>query len=196
MGIKLNRSTDGLVRVMSVANLPLGSPILRKGDVYAGDLVREAGGVDLRRPITATMWGDTVALIKMAPRPLKLIVAEEVSGFDRTSTIPKTYDTLPTISTGPERIVTFTAETMGIKLNRGTDGIVRVLSVVNFPPGSPNERQGEINAGDLVREAGGVDLRRPIDSKMWEDTCEMIKNSRPIQFIIAKELGANASAEI
>jgi len=196
MGIKLNRSTDGLVRVMSVANLPLGSPILRKGDVYAGDLVREAGGVDLRRPITATMWGDTVALIKMAPRPLKLIVAEEVSGFDRTSTIPKTYDTLPTISTGPERIVTFTAETMGIKLNRGTDGIVRVLSVVNFPPGSPNERQGEINAGDLVREAGGVDLRRPIDSTMWEQTCEMIKNSRPIQFIVAKELGASASAEI
>ena len=80
MGIKLNRGTDGLVRVLSVAHLPPGSPILRKGEINAGDLVREAGGVDLRRPITATMWGDTVALIKMAPRPLQLVVAKEI-GF-------------------------------------------------------------------------------------------------------------------
>ena len=79
MGIKLNRGTDGLVRVISVADLPPGSPILRKGDIEAGDLVREAGGVDLRRPITATMWGDTVALIKMAPRPLQVIVAKELT---------------------------------------------------------------------------------------------------------------------
>mmetsp|Transcript_9333 Transcript_9333/g.21151 ORF Transcript_9333/g.21151 Transcript_9333/m.21151 type:complete len:665 (+) Transcript_9333:235-2229(+) len=85
MGIKLNRGTDGLVRVISVADLPPGSPILRKGDIRAGDLIREAGGVDLRRPITATMWGDTVALIKMAPRPLEIIVAKELNnayGFE------------------------------------------------------------------------------------------------------------------
>ena len=79
MGIKLNRGTDGLIRVLSVANLPPGSPILRKGEICTGDLVREAGGVDLRRPITATMWGDTVALIKMAPRPFLLIVAKEIT---------------------------------------------------------------------------------------------------------------------
>ena len=79
MGIKLNRGNDGLIRVISVADLPPGSPILRKGKIETGDLVREAGGVDLRRPITATMWGDTVALIKMAPRPLTLIVAKEVT---------------------------------------------------------------------------------------------------------------------
>jgi len=79
MGIKLNRGTDGLVRVVDVVNLQPGSVILRKGKVYAGDLVREAGGVDLRRPITATMWGDTVALIKMVPRPLQLIVAKEIT---------------------------------------------------------------------------------------------------------------------
>lgn len=78
MGIKLNRGTDGLVRVLSVANLPPGSAILRKGEINAGDLVREAAGVDLRRPITATMWGDTVALIKMAPRPVQVIVAKEL----------------------------------------------------------------------------------------------------------------------
>lgn len=79
MGIKLNRGTDGLVRVISVADLPPGSPILRKGKIEVGDLVREAGGVDLRRPITATMWSDTVALIKMAPRPITIIVAKEIT---------------------------------------------------------------------------------------------------------------------
>jgi hypothetical protein len=77
MGIKLNRGSDGLVRVLSVAQLPPGSSILRKGGIDPGDLVREAAGVDLRRPITAVMWGDTVALIKMAPRPLQMIVAKE-----------------------------------------------------------------------------------------------------------------------
>eukprot|EP00804_Cyclotella_cryptica_P006380 CCRYP_014266-RB/>CCRYP_014266-RB protein AED:0.18 eAED:0.18 QI:236/1/1/1/1/0.85/7/3669/1526 len=79
MGIKLNRGHDGLIRVISVADLPPGSPILRKGKIETGDLVREAGGVDLRRPITATMWGDTVALIKMAPRPITIIVATELT---------------------------------------------------------------------------------------------------------------------
>jgi hypothetical protein len=79
MGIKLNRGTDGLVRVLSVVDIPPGSPILRKGDIYSGDLVREAGGIDLRRPITSTMWGDTVALIKMAPRPIVFIVAKELT---------------------------------------------------------------------------------------------------------------------
>mmetsp|Transcript_31649 Transcript_31649/g.67035 ORF Transcript_31649/g.67035 Transcript_31649/m.67035 type:complete len:751 (+) Transcript_31649:122-2374(+) len=79
MGIKLNRGTDGLVRVISVADLPPGSPILRKGKIEVGDLVREAGGVDLRRPITVTMWSDTVALIKMAPRPITIIVAKEIT---------------------------------------------------------------------------------------------------------------------
>jgi hypothetical protein len=79
MGIKLNRGHDGLIRVISVADLPPGSPILRKGRIEMGDLVREAGGVDLRRPITATMWGDTVALIKMAPRPITIIVAAELT---------------------------------------------------------------------------------------------------------------------
>jgi hypothetical protein len=79
MGIKLNRGSDGLVRVLSVAQLPPGSPILRKGGIDRGDLVREAAGVDLRRPITAVMWGDTVALIKMAPRPLQMILAMELT---------------------------------------------------------------------------------------------------------------------
>jgi tetratricopeptide (TPR) repeat protein len=79
LGIKLNRGSDGIVRVLSVsANTP-ASPVARSGKIEAGDVVREAVGVDIRRPITNIMWGDTVALIKMAPRPIVLTVAKELS---------------------------------------------------------------------------------------------------------------------
>jgi len=79
LGIKLNRGFDGIVRVLSVVPDTPGSPIVRDGCVEVGDVVREAAGVDVRRPITNVMWGDTVALIKMAPRPIKLVVAKEIS---------------------------------------------------------------------------------------------------------------------
>uniref|UniRef100_A0A7S3KWS2 PDZ domain-containing protein n=1 Tax=Amphora coffeiformis TaxID=265554 RepID=A0A7S3KWS2_9STRA len=79
LGIKLNRGPDGIVRVLSVAPHTAGSPVARDGAIYAGDVVREAAGVDIRRPITNVMWGDTVALIKMAPRPITLVVAKELS---------------------------------------------------------------------------------------------------------------------
>jgi hypothetical protein len=88
MGIKLNRGTDGIVRVISVSEIQPGSSILRKGKVEAGDLVREVCGVDLRRPITATMWGDTVALIKMTPRPVSFIVAQEMTHTSFVSSAP------------------------------------------------------------------------------------------------------------
>ena len=79
LGIKLNRGPDGIVRVIDVTPEVPGSPIAREGNIEVGDVVREAGGVDIRRPITNIMWGDTVALIKMAPRPISLIVAKELS---------------------------------------------------------------------------------------------------------------------
>ena len=79
LGIKLNRGPDGIVRVIEVSpNVP-GSPIARNGNIYVGDVIREAAGVDIRRPITNIMWGDTVALIKMAPRPIVLVVAKETT---------------------------------------------------------------------------------------------------------------------
>lgn len=78
LGIKLNRGPDGVVRVIEVSPEVPGSPIAREGAISVGDLIREAAGVDLRRPITNIMWGDTVALIKMAPRPIVLVVAEEL----------------------------------------------------------------------------------------------------------------------
>ena len=79
LGIKLNRGHDGIVRVLSVTPDTPKSPISRQGTIHQGDVLREAAGVDLRRPITNIMWGDTVALIKMAPRPITLIVAQEMS---------------------------------------------------------------------------------------------------------------------
>ena len=79
LGIKLNRGPDGIVRVIDVSPDVPGSPIARKGQLYQGDIIREAGGVDIRRPITNIMWGDTVALIKMAPRPIVLVVAKELT---------------------------------------------------------------------------------------------------------------------
>lgn len=79
LGIKLNRGPDGIVRVLSVSKETPGSLVARKGEIQAGDVVREAAGVDIRRPITNIMWGDTVALIRLSPRPIALIVAKELS---------------------------------------------------------------------------------------------------------------------
>jgi C-terminal processing protease CtpA/Prc len=81
LGITLNRGSDGVVRVMSVVPDNPGSSIVRTGYIQVGDVIREAAGVDIRRPITNIMWGDTVALIKMAPRPITLIVARELSAI-------------------------------------------------------------------------------------------------------------------
>ena len=53
--------------------------LLEVGRFEAGDIVREAAGVDIRRPITNIMWGDTIALVKIAPRPITMIVAKELS---------------------------------------------------------------------------------------------------------------------
>jgi tetratricopeptide (TPR) repeat protein/ankyrin repeat protein len=90
---------------------------------------------------------------------------------------------------GPEREIMFLSESLGIKLNRGSDGVVRVLSVLPSTPASPLARRGEIVPGDVVRECAGVDLRRPITNIMWGDTVALVKMApRPITFIVAKEV--------
>ena len=80
LGVKLNRGPDGVVRVIDVSPDDPDSPIARQGKIEVGDVIREAAGVDIRRPITNIMWGDTVALIKMAPRPIILVAAKELNG--------------------------------------------------------------------------------------------------------------------
>jgi len=79
MGIKLNRGQDGIIRVLSVTPDTASSHIARRGAIYSGDIIREAAGVDLRRPLTNVMWSDTVALMKISPRPLSIVLAKELS---------------------------------------------------------------------------------------------------------------------
>eukprot|EP00986_Skeletonema_menzelii_P014363 scaffold9470_cov131-Skeletonema_menzelii.AAC.5 len=52
--------------------------MVRDGDIFAGDIVREVNDVDLRMPIDMAVWKMTIALMKMAPRPLKIILAGEL----------------------------------------------------------------------------------------------------------------------
>ena len=79
LGIKLNRGPDGIIRVLSVSAETPGSPLARKGEICVGDVVRSAAGVDTRLPLTNIMWGDTVALLRLSPRPTAIIVAKELS---------------------------------------------------------------------------------------------------------------------
>jgi len=76
LGLQLNRGTDGIVRILQVSDAPT---IVREGaPLRPGLVVRQVCGVDLRRPLTNVMWGDTVALVQMAPRPIRMLVAEEL----------------------------------------------------------------------------------------------------------------------
>lgn len=98
---------------------------------------------------------------------------------------------------GPEREIIFLSEALGIKLNRGADGVVRVIDVSPEVPGSPISRQGQLNIGDAIREAAGVDLRRPITNIMWGDTVALIKMApRPIVLVVAVELNPGAPTTI
>ena len=70
--------------------------------------------------------------------------------MNRTPNIPSMPNSWPqqsprdkkTIKFGEEREVTFLSEALGIKLNRGPDGIVRVIEVTPDIPGSPIAREG------------------------------------------------------
>jgi len=86
---------------------------------------------------------------------------------------------------GPEHSITFGPGSLGVRLNRGCDGTVRVLSTKkdDYRPGDR-----KLMVGDVVIEAAGVNLSRPITSEMWEDTVDVIRNSkRPMYFLVAQE---------
>lgn len=73
----------------------MGDELVREGDIKEGDVVREIAGVDLRRPIDGAVWKLTVGLIKMAPRPLVFMVAEELP--------PEAVPSVSTIESGAGR---------------------------------------------------------------------------------------------
>ena len=77
LGIRLNRGIDGYVRIVS-SSKDDNDQIVREGDIFAGDIVREVNDVDLRSPIDMAVWKMTIALMKMAPRPLTMTLAEEL----------------------------------------------------------------------------------------------------------------------
>uniref|UniRef100_A0A7S2KJ43 PDZ domain-containing protein n=1 Tax=Skeletonema marinoi TaxID=267567 RepID=A0A7S2KJ43_9STRA len=72
LGIEIEHSDDGYVRIASTA----GDGMF-EGTVHAGDIVCEIAGVNMRRPITEHMWRLTTGLMKVAPKPIEVIVAEE-----------------------------------------------------------------------------------------------------------------------
>ena len=84
LGIRLNRGTDGYVRILSVSQLDNDED--RVGDIFGGDVVREVNGVNLRHtPIDSSDWKMIIGLMKMSPRPLKIVVAEELFNVDSSS---------------------------------------------------------------------------------------------------------------
>lgn len=108
-------------------------------------------------------------------------------------------DQLPSLSmtlrVGTERLVVILSDTMGVTLNRGPDGIVRVLSVAPDVPSARHTRRGQIDIGDIIREVAGVDLRRPLTNVMWSDTIAHMKMTpRPLHILVAKELSSKPSA--
>jgi len=72
LGIEIEHSHDGYVRIASAAE-----DGMFQGTVHAGDIVCEIAGVNMRRPITEHMWKLTTGLMKVAPRPIEVIVAAE-----------------------------------------------------------------------------------------------------------------------
>lgn len=72
LGFEIEHSGDGYVRIVSTAG-----DGMYEGTVHVGDIVCEIAGVNMRRPITEHMWKLTTGLMKVAPRPIEVIVAAE-----------------------------------------------------------------------------------------------------------------------
>ena len=85
-----------------------------------------------------------------------------------------------------ENVVVFKSQAMGIRLKRGEDGFVRVVSVTQAAFGSSIDRVGLIEPGDTIKEAAGIDLRSPITNSQWGEAVTQIRNTpRPMTFIVA-----------
>lgn len=231
LGIKISRHTDGYVRVLSVApyRAIVGSALVREGQINEGDVVREVSNVNLRMPIDSAVWKLTVGLIKMAPRPLKFVVAkefelreDECSFEDVGSTMTMSGSSNPTRAMipwedsstqqplhnaqsaqqdsrfGPTREINFFETALGVKLHHNSDGYVQIISVTPYQPfpNSPMARTGDMKAGDIVLEVGGVwDLREPLDDTSWGALIKFIRETRrPLCMIVADGDGLRISA--
>lgn len=85
LGVKLHRTRDGQVRVLSVAPYRSfsGAPRTRTGEMRAGDVVLEVGGGgggggvwDVREPLGDDGWAALIRYIRETGRPLRMVVAD------------------------------------------------------------------------------------------------------------------------
>ena len=126
----------------------------------------------------------------MKLQPPRFVPRNESKSSVPLGTTPRNWPSqskrLAPLCIGPEHTIKFGAGPLGIKLNRGGDGYMRVLShkKKDYVPGDR-----PMAVGDLVWEAAGVDLSWPITNKMWGKMVEIIKRSRrPMIFVVAEEL--------
>lgn len=88
------------------------------------------------------------------------------------------------------REIVFDSSSLGLRLQRGRDGFVRVCSVaesmIESPSSSSIVRDGRIFPGDFLLAAGGIKLCCPITSNQWGDVVGWIRNApRPMTFVVA-----------
>eukprot|EP00578_Thalassiosira_sp_NH16_P010241 CAMPEP_0181129510 /NCGR_PEP_ID=MMETSP1071-20121207/29358_1 /TAXON_ID=35127 /ORGANISM="Thalassiosira sp., Strain NH16" /LENGTH=189 /DNA_ID=CAMNT_0023215497 /DNA_START=364 /DNA_END=933 /DNA_ORIENTATION=+ len=92
---------------------------------------------------------------------------------------------------------------MGVRLSRGKDGFVRVLSVTAAmdeisaitasAESSTIIRDGAIQSGDIVKEVAGIQLRKPITREEWGQVVQWIRSvPRPMKFMV---VGINPTSE-
>lgn len=102
---------------------------------------------------------------------------------------------------GPERKIIFHTESLGIKLHRSpTEGLVHIIHVAPYRSIHSNNddaqkqlnthQEGEVEAGDVIMEVGGVSIRNVIIGKIeWADMVHFIKYvGRPLDMVVAKDL--------
>ncbi|KAL3786135.1 hypothetical protein HJC23_010709 [Cyclotella cryptica] len=128
--------------------------------------------------------------------PKKSRVEELISKLENPDKL--TQSSYPTTREEEEHDVIFHSNAMGIRLKRGEDGLVRVVSVTESSPGSSIVRVGKIEPDDIVREAAGADLRSPITNSKWGEVVLSIRNaSRPMKFVVvsARKTAADDDTE-
>jgi len=84
MGVKLHRKVDdGTIRVLSVSSAGRANmtpAAVREGDIRMGDVVCEILGLNLRNEsLTKPQWLEIVARLKTAPRPLMMVVRNDLN---------------------------------------------------------------------------------------------------------------------
>ncbi|KAL7467608.1 hypothetical protein ACHAXS_007848 [Conticribra weissflogii] len=114
-------------------------------------------------------------------------MSENTGGNGKPKFEPVKYNanmTDQTSSSIKENDVIFHSTAMGIRLKRGEDGLVRVVSVTQATPGSSIKRDGSIEPDDIIREAAGIDLRQPITNSQWGEVVTKIRSApRPMRFV-------------